>query len=161
MKTQSLKINKNHCFYSVPGLAAIETFASLRIQILVWCVLVVASKIMKKWAPRGLEILLKPITNKKSSPKKKKTPQGRPKRPPGRLYGALRRPQDASKTPPGRFQDDFKSFRKRDCFLYRFRDPKITPKRLPKTLQDAPRTHLNTMPIQTDRPTETHRQTVR
>ena len=41
----------------------------------------------------------------KTSPKDTKTYPGRPNRPPGCLYSASRRPQDASKSPPGRFQD--------------------------------------------------------
>ena len=125
--------------------------------ILVRYVQVVASKGGEKSCSRALENLLQPIMSTKSFPHDKKTRPGRPKRSPGRLHGAPRRPQDASKTPPGRFPGGFKPFRKRGCFLFRFPDPKITPKWLPKPLQDALRTPLETMSIQTDRAAERHR----
>ena len=129
-------------FYSVPGLAAIETFASIHIRIFIWRVLVFAWKIMKNEVQEALKSVQNRSFRTKSFPKEEKNRQRCPKKPPGRLYGAPRWAQNAPKTSPGRLQDGFKSLLERVCFLYRLLDlkkyPQMVSKSASRRLKNAP-----------------------
>ena len=142
MKTQSQKINKNHWFLQCSRTCGDWDFRfyshpNLHLTRFSFCL-----ENDKKWGPRGLEILWKPIMSTKSFPKEEKNRQGCPKKPPGRLYGAPRWAQNAPKTSPGRLQDGFKSLLSEVASYIAFWTSKSTLKWSPKALQDASRTHL-------------------
>ena len=136
------KSTKTIGFYSVPGLAAIETFASIHIQIFIWCVLVFAWKMMKNEVQEGLKSYENRSWVQNRFQRRKKIVKGAPRS----LQDGSMAPQDEPRTRPRRLQDASKTasnrFLSEVASYIAFWTSKSTLKWSPKALQDASRTHL-------------------